>query len=166
MNQNKIVPLNIAPFDSFDAFKLPSTPPKQKYIDTEDSSDLPEPSVPTQILEKVKLLPLDLQNTLPKTIVFDTVEDDSPKSKSNRQNYYSYFKVLVNEQNTMRETKEDDTEVIESIEEKYERLMEEPIAEQNMCLYVTKRSQFDLLKLYTDKYPFLETRKSLMFIKK
>ena len=169
MNNKRVAPLIISPFDSYEDFKLPDSPPKEKFINIDDSADLPEPNPTAQIIEKVKVLPINLRNAISQagSTFFDTDDDDSPKTKAVRQLYYSYFRGLVNEQQAIKETEPDDAEVVEAtMQERYERMIEAPMPEQNLCLYVTKRSSFDLLKMYTDQYPFLETRRFFMFIKK
>ena len=168
MKNNKVMPLIVSPLDTFDDFKLPNTPLKEKYITTIESPNFKENSAKTQQIREKKTLPLTLINALSKTpsTMFEGNDKDSPEFKAISQMHYAYFKSLLNEENPVKETEPDEIEVLEeSIEEQYERMMEEAENDKNQSIYVAKRPDFDLIKLYSDSYPFLEPRRKIMFFK-
>lgn len=168
MKNNKVIPLIVSPLDTFDDFKLPNTPLKEKYIATDESPNFKENSFKTHQIREKKTLPLTLIQALSKTpsTMFEGNEKESPNFKTISQMYYAYFKGLLNEENPVKETEPDEIEVLEeSIEEQYERMMEESENDKNQSIYVTKRPDFDLLKLYSDSYPLLEQRRKVMFCK-
>lgn len=168
MKNNKVVPLIVSPLDTFDDFKLPNTPLKEKYITTDESPNFKENSAKTHQIREKKTLPLTLIHAFSETpsTMFEGIDKGSPDFKAISQMYYTYFKGLLNEENPIKETEPDEIEVLEaSIEEQYERMMEESENDKNQNIYVTKRPDFDLLKLYSDSYPFLELRRKIMFFK-